>query len=57
MVIKINETTERKEPMTSRRFQNKIKELRKGLSQLESSKVKEVSTVKHWQTSERKYSI
>ena len=35
---------------------NKIKKLRKDLSQLESSKDKEVNNVRHWQT-ERKYSI
>ena len=40
-----------------RRLQNKIKELRKDLSQLESSKDKEVSDVRRWQTVERKYSI
>ena len=38
------------------RLQNKIKELKKNLSQLESSKDKEVNNVRHWQT-ERKYSI
>ena len=42
--------------MWRRRLQNKIKELRKDLSQLESSKDKEVGDVKHWQTLERKYS-
>ena len=40
-----------------RRLENKIKELRKDLSQLESSKDKDVSNVRHWQTLERKYSI
>ena len=43
--------------MWRRRLQNKIKELRKDVSQLESSKDKEVSNVRHWQTLERKYSI
>ena len=43
--------------MWRRRLQNKIKELRKDLSQLESSKNKDVSNVRHWQTLERKYSI
>ena len=38
-----------------RMLQNKIKELRKVLSQLESSNDKVVSNVRHWQT-ERKYS-
>ena len=43
--------------MGSRRLQNKIKDLRKDLSQLESSKDKEVSNVRYWQTLERKYNI
>ena len=38
-------------------LQNKIKELRKNLSQLESSKDEEVSNVRRWQTLERKCSI
>ena len=57
MGVKINKAAERKEPMWRRRLQNKIKELRKDLSQLESSKDREVSNVSHWQTLERKYSI
>ena len=52
---KINKVVERKEPMWRRKLQNKIKELRKDLSQLESSK--EVSNAWHQQTLERKYSI
>ena len=52
-----NNNRERKEPMSRRRLQSKIKEPRKDLSNLESSKDKEVSNVRHWQTSERKYSI
>ena len=55
--VKINKVAERKQPMWRRRLQNKIKELRKDLSQLESSKDKEVSNVRHSQTLERKYSI
>ena len=43
--------------MWRRRLQNKIKEMRKDLNQLESSKDKERSNVRHWQTLERKYSI
>ena len=43
--------------MWRRTLQNKIKGLRKDLNQLESSKDKEVSNVRHWQTLERKYSI
>ena len=57
LVVKINKAAERKEPMWSRRLQNKIKELRKNSSQLESSKDKEVSNLRHWQTLERKHSI
>ena len=44
--VKINKAAERKEPMWRRRLQNKIKELKKDLSQLESSTDKEVSNVK-----------
>ena len=55
--VKINKVAERKEPMWRRRLHNKIKELRKDSRQLESSKDKEVSNVRHWQTLERKYSI
>ena len=55
--VKINKTAERKEPMWRRRLKNKIKQVRKDLSQLESSKDKEVKDVKHWQTLERKCSI
>ena len=43
--------------MWRRRLQNKITKLRKYLSQLESSKDKEVSNARHLQTLERKYSI
>ena len=43
--------------MWRRRLQNKIKELGKGLSQLELSKDKKVSNLTHWQTLERKCSI
>ena len=57
MGVKINKAAEIKEPMWRRRLQNKIKELRKDLSQLESSTDKEVSNLRHWQTLERKYSI
>ena len=47
----------RKEPVLKRRLQNKIKELRKELSQLEASKDKDVSNFRHWERLERKYSI
>ena len=40
--VKINKAAERKEPKWRRRLQIKIKELRKDLRQLESSKDKEV---------------
>ena len=43
--------------MWRRRLQNKINELRKDLSQLESSSDKEVNNVRHWETLERKYCI
>ena len=43
--------------MWKRRLQNKIKELRKDLSQLESSKDKGISNFRHWKRLERKYSI
>ena len=39
------------------RLQNKIKELRKDLSQLEASKDKGISTFRNWERLERKYSI
>ena len=38
-------------------MQNKIKDLRKDLSQLEASKDKDISNFRHWQRLERKYSI
>ena len=43
--------------MWKRRLQNKIKELRKNLSQLEASKDKDISNFRHWERFERKYSI
>ena len=43
--------------MWSRRLQNKIKELRKDLRQLEGSKDKDISNFRHWERLERKYSI
>ena len=55
--VKINKAVEKKESVWRRRLQNKIKELGKDLRQLESSKDKEVSNVRHWQILERKYSI
>ena len=53
MGVKINKVAERKEPIWRRRLQNKIKELRKDLSQFESSKDKEVGNVRQMLTSAR----
>ena len=55
--VKIVKVAWRKEPMWKRRLQNKIKELRKDLSQLEASKYKDISNFRHWERLERKYSI
>ena len=55
--MKIDKVAGRKEPMWSRRLQNKIKELRKDLRQLEGSKDKDISNFRHWERLERKYSI
>ena len=55
--VKIDKVAGIKEPMWKRRLQNKIKELRKDLSQLEVSKDKGVSNSRHWERLERKYSI
>ena len=55
--VNIDKVAGRKEPMWQRRLQNKIKELRKDLSQLEASKYKDVSTFRHWERLGRKYSI
>ena len=55
--VKIDKVAWRKEPMWKRRLQNKVKELRKDLSQLEASKDKGVSNSRHWEILERKYSI
>ena len=43
--------------MWKKRLQNKIKELRKDLSQLEALKDKDISNFRHWKRLERKYSI
>ena len=51
--VEINKAAGRKEPMWRRRLQNKIKELRKDLSQLESAKDKEISNVRHQQVLQR----
>ena len=55
--VKTDKVAGRKEPLWKRRLQNKIKELRKDLSQLETSKDKDISNFRHWGRLERKYSI
>ena len=45
--VKIDKVAGRKEPMWKRRLQNKIKELRKDLSQLEALKDKGISNFRH----------
>ena len=55
--VKIDKIAGRKEPMWKRRLQNKIIELRKDLSQLEASEVKDISNFRHCERSGRKYSI
>ena len=47
--VKIDKAVGRKEPMWRRKLQNKIKELRKDLSQLEASKDKDISNFRHWE--------
>ena len=55
--MKIDKVAGRKEPMWKRRLKNKIKELRKDLSQLEALKVKDNSSFRHWERLERKCRI
>ena len=55
--MKIDKVAGRKEPMWKRRLQNKIKELRKDLSQREASKDKDISNFRYWERLERKYRI
>ena len=57
--VNINRAAERKEPLWRKRLQNKIKELRKDLSQLESSRIKKlvIYLANTGKTLERKYSI
>ena len=55
--VKIDKVVGRKKPMWNRRLQNKIKELRKDLSQLEASEDKGVSNFRHKERLERKYSF
>ena len=53
----MNKVAGRKEPMWKIKLQNKFKELMKDLSQVETSKDKDISTFKQWERLERKYSI
>ena len=46
--VKIHKVAGRQEPIWMRRLQNKIKELRKDLSQLEASKDKDISNFRSW---------
>ena len=55
--VKIDKVAGRKQLIWMRRLQNKIKELRKNLSQPEASKDKDISNFRHWERLERKYSI
>ena len=55
--VKIDRVARRKESMWKRRLQNKIKELRKDLSQLEASKDKHINDSRSWERLERNYSI
>ena len=55
--VKIDKVAGRKEPMWKIKLQEKIKQLRKDLSQLEASKDKDISNFRHWERLERKYSI
>ena len=55
--MKIDKVAGRNEPMWKTRLQNKIKELRKDLIQLEASKDKDISNFRNWLRLERKYSI
>ena len=45
--VKVDKVAGRKEPMWKRWLQNKIKEIRKNLSQLEASKHKDISNFRH----------
>ena len=55
--VMIDKVVGRKEPMWKRKLHNKIKELRKDLSQVEASKDKDISNFRHWERLEQKYSI
>ena len=55
--VKIHKVAGREPPMWKRRLQNKIKGLRKDLSQIKASKDKDISNFRHWERLERRYSI
>ena len=55
--MKINKIAWKNEPIWNRRLQNKVKELRNDLSQLEASKDQDTSDFRHCKRLERKYSI
>ena len=55
--VKTDKVAWGKEPMWKRRLQNKIKELREDLRQLEASKDKDISNFRHWEKLEKKYNI
>ena len=46
--VMINKAAKRKETMRKKSLQDRFKDKRKGLSQLESSNDKEVGNVRHW---------
>ena len=54
--VKIDKVAGRKEPVWKRRLQNKIKEIRKDVTQLETSKDNNIShwAFRHWERLERK---
>ena len=55
--MNIDRVAGRKEPMWKTRLQNKIKELRKNLSQLEASKDKVINNFRNLERLERKHII
>ena len=55
--VKIDKVDGRKKPIWNRRLQNKIKELRNNLSQLEALRDKDIINFRHWERLDRKYSI
>ena len=55
--VKNDKVSGKKKPMWKIRLQNKIKERRKDLSQLEALKDKDISNFRHWEILDRKNSI